>query len=330
LPILITGGAGYIGSHCAKMAARRGIEAVVLDNLTTGHRRTVRWGPLVEGDVGDASLLSRILREHKIDAVIHFAANCYVGESVTAPSKYFHNNVVNTLTLLDALVDAGITSIVFSSSCATYGIPDNLPITEQTPQRPINPYGESKLFVERMLHWYGIAYRVRSVALRYFNAAGADPEGELGECHNPETHLIPLVLEAALRRRPSVSIYGADYATPDGTAVRDYVHVTDLADAHLRALEYLQAGGATIALNLGSETGYSAKEVVSAAERIAGAPLPVRLGDRRPGDPPVLIADCKKAREVLGWQRHFSSLDTILETAYQWHSSAQLLWTNGA
>jgi len=297
----------------------------VLDNLTAGHRWAVRWGPLVEGDVGDANLLRRILREHKIEAVIHFAANCYVGESVTDPRKYFHNNAVNSLTLLDAVVDAGITSIVFSSSCATYGIPHEVPITELSPQRPVNPYGESKLFVEKMLHWYGVAYHVRSVALRYFNAAGADPDGELGERHVPETHLIPLVLDAALGRRPFVSVYGSDYPTPDGTAVRDYVHVTDLADAHLRALEYLQAGGPSTALNLGSETGYSIKEVVSAAERIAGVPFPVRFEDRRPGDPPVLIADCRKAREVLGWRPQFSSLDTILESAYRWHSSASAI-----
>ncbi|MGD1097254.1 MAG: UDP-glucose 4-epimerase GalE, partial [Bryobacteraceae bacterium] len=312
MPILVTGGAGYIGSHCAKMAARHGIEPIVLDNLTTGHQWAVRWGPLVEGDVGDASLVRRTLREHKIDAVIHFAANCYVGESVVDPRKYFHNNVVNTLALLDAVVEAGITSVVFSSSCATYGIPDKIPITEQTRQCPVNPYGESKLFVERMLHWYGVAYHLRSVALRYFNAAGADPDGELGERHDPETHLIPLVLDAALGRKPFVSVYGADYPTADGTAIRDYVHVTDLADAHLRALEYLQAGGPSLALNLGSETGYSIKEVVSAAERIAGAPFPVRFEGRRPGDPPVLIADCRKAREVLGWRPQFSGLDTIL------------------
>jgi UDP-glucose-4-epimerase GalE len=325
MAILITGGAGYIGSHCAKMAAAQGIEPVVLDNLTAGHRWAVRWGPLVEGDVGDANLLRRILREHKIEAVIHFAANCYVGESVTDPRKYFHNNAVNSLTLLDAVVDAGITSIVFSSSCATYGIPHEVPITELSPQRPVNPYGESKLFVEKMLHWYGVAYHVRSVALRYFNAAGADPDGELGERHVPETHLIPLVLDAALGRRPFVSVYGSDYPTPDGTAVRDYVHVTDLADAHLRALQYLQAGGPSTALNLGSETGYSIREVVSAAERIAGAPFSIRFEDRRPGDPPVLVADCRKAREVLGWRPQFSSLDTILESAYRWHSSASAI-----
>jgi UDP-glucose-4-epimerase GalE len=321
LAILITGGAGYIGSHCAKMAARDGIQGVVLDNLTTGHPWAVRGGPLVKGDIGDTSLLRRVLREYAIDAVIHFAANCYVGESVTDPRKYFHNNVVNTLTLLDAVVEAGITSIVFSSSCATYGIPEEVPITEQTPLRPVNPYGESKLFVERMLHWYGVAYQLRSVALRYFNAAGADPEGELGELHAPETHLIPLVLETALHRRPFVSIYGGDYPTADGTAVRDYVHVSDLANAHLRALQYLRAGGPSIALNLGSGTGYSVKQVVSAARRITGAAVPVRLEDRRPGDPPVLIAACGQAREVLGWHARLSSLDTILETAYRWHSS---------
>lgn len=320
MPILITGGAGYIGSHCAKMAARHGIQPVVLDNLTAGRRAAVRWGPLIEGDIGDGGLLRGVLLEHKIDAVIHFAAHCYVGESVVDPRKYFHNNVVNTLTLLDAIVEAGITSIVFSSSCATYGNPDKVPIIEQTPQRPINPYGESKLFVERMLHWYGVAYQLRSVTLRYFNAAGADPDNELGECHDPETHLIPLVLDAALRKRPFVSIYGADYPTPDGTAVRDYVHVTDLAEAHLRALEYLRAGGQSIALNLGSQTGYSVKEVVLAAERIVGATCPVRLVERRPGDPPVLIADCGKAQEVLGWRPQFSDLDTILETACRWHS----------
>ena len=319
MKVLITGGAGYIGSHFAKACARKGIEPVVLDNFSTGHRWAVRWGPLVEGSTGDAELLRRLFQEHKIEAVIHFAADCYVGESVTHPRKYFHNNVANTLTLLDAMVDAGIGVFVFSSSCATYGIPDKVPITEDTLQRPVNPYGETKFFVERILHWYGGAYNLRSAALRYFNAAGADAEGETGESHDIETHLIPLVLQTALGKRPSVSLFGTDYPTPDGSAVRDYIHVTDLADAHLRALSHLQSGGSSLAVNLGTGTGYSVKEIIAAAERVSGAKIAVRAEGRRAGDPPALVADSRKAKEILGWQPACSDLETILRTAHEWH-----------
>ncbi len=260
--VLVTGGAGYIGSHTAKALARDGFEPVVLDNLVTGHRSAVRWGPFVRGDVGDRGLVRRVIRDHRVEAVVHFAACAYVGESIQDPRKYFRNNVANTLALLDAMLDAGVDQIVFSSTCATYGVPDELPIGEDHPQRPVNPYGDSKLFVERMLGAYGVAYGLRSVALRYFNAAGADPEGELGENHDPETHLIPLVIEAALGRRPWVDVLGTDYPTPDGTAVRDFVHVTDLAEAHVRALGHLLGGGESVALNLGTGAGHSVREVI--------------------------------------------------------------------
>jgi UDP-glucose-4-epimerase GalE len=265
----------------------------------------------------------KTLREHRIEAVIHLAAHCYVGESVENPAKYFRNNVTQTLTMLEAMAEVGVKSIVFSSSCATYGIPEIVPITESEKQLPVNPYGESKLMVERMLQWFGVAHKLQWMALRYFNAAGADPDGEIGEAHAPETHLLPLVLEAASRKRNAVSIFGSDYPTPDGTAVRDYVHVTDLADAHVRALAFLQSGGASQGLNVGSGTGYSVKEVIAAAERVTGASIPSRLQGRRAGDPPILLAGGKKIREVLGWTPHHSDLDTILGTAWCWHVSGK-------
>src|SRR5271157_2610426 len=299
--VLITGGAGYIGSHAAKEVARRGHTVVVLDNLSTGHRWAAKSGPFIEGDVGDTSLVQDTLSCYGIDLVMHFAAHAYVGESMANPRKYFRNNVVNALALFDAMLQAGVRRVVFSSTCATYGVPESVPITEGAPQHPINPYGESKLFVEKMLAWYGKAYGLKSVALRYFNAAGADPEGELGEAHDPETHLIPLIIQAALGRRPFVEIYGTDYPTPDGTAIRDYIHVTDLAAAHVRALEYLADGGESRALNLGTGQGYSVREVINAVGKISPHPVPFREGPRRAGDPPVLVADARHAGEALGW-----------------------------
>ena len=324
MQILVTGGAGYIGSHTAKALARAGYEPVVLDNFTSGHRSAARWGRLVEGDLQDSGLLSKVIREHEVKAVIHFAASLVVGESMAHPQKYFWNNVVNTLKLLDAMMAAGVKHIVFSSSAAVYGTPDEVPIPEDHPLRPINPYGETKLIMERALHWYGVAYGLRSTALRYFNAAGADPQGEIGEEHHPETHLIPLVIRATLGLIPFVEVYGTDYATPDGTALRDYIHVTDLAEAHVLALRYLIEGGESVALNLGTGRGYSVREVVTAVERSSGGrKTPVRDAPRRPGDPPSLIADPGRAGKLLGWRPQHSDLDTIVQTAWKWHAARE-------
>ena len=327
--VLLTGGVGYIGSHTAKALVARGLQPVIVDALTTGAHKAARWGTFIHGDIGDRTLLRSVLRQYPVDGVIHFAASAYVAESVAHPRKYFHNNVTNMLALLDELLDAGVGQVVFSSSCATYGEPDTVTITEDHPQRPVNPYGESKLFGERMLAAYGHAYGLRWVALRYFNAAGADPDGELGENHDPETHLIPLVIDAALGRRGPLEVYGTDYPTADGTAVRDYIHVTDLADAHVRALDYLQKGGASLALNLGTGKGASVREVVAAVEAHAGRPVPVIERDRRPGDPPGLIADPARAREVLGWQPAHSDLDAIVRTAWAWRAGTASTATLG-
>jgi len=318
--ILIVGGAGYIGSQTAKLVARAGHRPVVLDNLVYGHRWAVKWGPLVEGDLADGALVARVLREHQITAVIHFAAYAYVGESVTNPRKYFRNNVVNTLNLLDAMVDVGVRDIVFSSTCATYGEPLRVPISEDHPLNPVNPYGETKLAVEKILHWYQGAYQLRFAALRYFNAAGADPDGEVGEDHDPETHLIPLTIEAALGRRAGLDIYGTDYPTPDGTAVRDYIHVADLAGAHLLALDRLRSGGADrLQLNLGTGTGHSVREIIAAVEKTTGRRVPVREVGRRAGDPPALVADSRQANQALGWTPQHSDIDTIVAHACRWH-----------
>jgi UDP-arabinose 4-epimerase len=318
--ILVTGGAGYIGSHACKALARAGYLPIAYDNLVYGHREAVRWGPLVEGDLGDAARLADTLARHEVAAIMHFAAFAYVGESMEKPQLYFRNNVVNTLALLDAMLAAGLRHIVFSSSCATYGTPARVPITEDTPQRPVNPYGESKLICERAIHWYGEAYGMKYAALRYFNASGADPDGEIGEAHDPETHLVPLVLATALGRRVQIDIYGTDYPTPDGSAVRDYIHVQDLAEAHVAALGHLLAGGASLALNLGTGAGHSVREVIAAAERVTGRRITRREMPRRAGDPPVLVADVARARASLGWQARVSDLDSILGTAWAWHS----------
>jgi UDP-glucose-4-epimerase GalE len=317
--VLVTGGAGYIGSHACKALAQAGYVPVTYDSLVYGHREAVRWGPFVEADLGDKTRLLETLRRYDVQAVMHFAAFAYVGESMTKPQIYFHNNVGNTLTLLDAMLEADVRRIVFSSTCATYGIPEKVPMDESTPQRPINPYGETKLMMERALFWYGQAYGINSVSLRYFNAAGADPDGETGEAHDPETHLIPLVLDAAIGRRPQVDVYGTDYPTRDGTAVRDYIHVTDLAEAHVKAIEYLEKGGATTAINLGTGDGHTVKEVIDAAEKVTGRKVPRREVDRRAGDPPALVADAKRANEVLGWRPRMSDLETIVGTAWKWH-----------
>jgi UDP-arabinose 4-epimerase len=319
--VLVTGGAGYIGSQTCKALARVGLLPVVLDNLSHGHRAAVRWGPLVEGDIRDRGLVERAIREYHVDAVIHLAGNAYVGESMRDPGKYFSNNAAGSFSLLEAAQACGVGRVVFSSSCATYGVPESLPIDDAHAQRPINPYGESKLFVERALHWYHVAHGLRSISLRYFNAAGADLDGELGEEHDPETHLIPLAIGAALGTRPPLQIYGTDYRTPDGTAVRDYVHVADLADAHVRALEYLDAGGASTALNLGTGFGHSVREVVAAVERVARRALPHCEAARRPGDPATLVAAAGRSKDLLGWAPRHSGLETIIATAWRWYAS---------
>ena len=316
--VLVVGGAGYIGSHTAKALAQAGFEPVVFDNLSEGHRYAVRWGALVEGDLADKEKLIKTLEDYRIDAVIQFAASAYVGESVENPRKYFRNNVTNTLNLLDAMLDADIKHLVFSSTCATYGEPENVPMDEAHPQAPINPYGETKLIVEKALRWYAQAYELDYVALRYFNASGADASGLIGEDHDPETHLIPLILQAASGEREQIDIYGTDYPTEDGTAVRDYIHVTDLARAHVKALEYLQQGGKSDAFNLGTGQGYSVREMVQTAERVSGRPINAHEAPRRPGDPPRLVADPSKAAEVLGWRAEHD-LETIVQSAWHWH-----------
>lgn len=319
--VLVTGGAGYIGSQTAKALAQSGHQVVVLDNLSTGHRGAVKWGPFIEGDLSDKELLATTFKERRIEAVLHFAASLLVGESVKNPQKYFRNNVVNTIQLLDVMKSCSVNYIVFSSSAAVYGNPEKVPIPEDHSKAPVNPYGDSKLCMERAIHWYGTAYGLRGVSLRYFNAAGADLEGELGEEHAPESHLIPLVVQAALGQRPEVEVYGTDYATPDGTAIRDYIHVMDLADAHVRALEYLAGGGETTELNLGTGEGHSVRAVVAEVGKLCGGRVPAKDAPRRAGDPAVLVADPARARKVLDWRPQYSDLRTIIESAWKWHSS---------
>jgi UDP-arabinose 4-epimerase len=317
--ILVTGGAGYIGSHTAKTLAAAGYEPVVFDDLSTGNRHAVRWGPLVEASLAAPTAITAALRQFDPVAIIHFAAHAYVGESVVQPAKYYRNNVANTINLLDAARAHGDLPVVFSSTCATYGLPERLPIDESHPQRPINPYGQTKLIVEGMLAAYASAYGVRSVALRYFNAAGADPDGELGEEHEEETHLVPLALFAALGRRPPLDVFGSDYPTDDGTAIRDFVHVSDLASAHVLALEYLLDGGESTAVNLGIGRGFSVRETIAAVERVTGLPVPIVDRPRRPGDPHALIADPSRAQALLGWTPHHSEMDVIVGSAYAWY-----------
>jgi UDP-glucose-4-epimerase GalE len=316
--ILVTGGAGYIGSHAARLFLARGHDVWVYDNLSLGHRGAVPGDRLIVGDLGEKDRIDQALVEHRIDAVVHFAANSLVGESVRDPAKYYTNNLVNTLTLLECMRRQGIDRIVFSSTCATYGLPERVPITEDLPQRPINPYGNAKLAVEHALADYAVAYRWGYAALRYFNAAGAAPDGTMGEDHDPETHLIPIVLQAALGKRDHVEVYGTDYPTPDGTCIRDYIHVDDLAEAHLLALEKLRPGEG-LCLNLGIGRGYSVREVIGAAEDVTGKKIPVKEGPRRTGDPPVLVALPERAMRLLGWQPHYTQLRPIIETAWAWH-----------
>lgn len=321
--VLVVGGAGYIGSHMVKQLTRSGHEVVVLDNLTTGLRSLARYGKLIVGDLGDAALLERLFREYKFDGVMHFAASSLVGESVADPSKYYRNNVASTITLLDAMVLNGVKHFIFSSTAATFGEPVYTPIDEYHLQAPINPYGASKLMVERILKDYADAYGLNSVSLRYFNACGADPEGELVECHDPETHLIPLVLQAASGRRKSITVFGRDYPTEDGTCIRDYIHIEDLCSAHALALEALVSGEkrGAVAYNLGNGSGYSVQEVIDVALQVVsktGHSLLVEEGLRRPGDPAVLVADSGRARAELGWRPKYADLQTIIEHAWQW------------
>ncbi len=317
-PIIVTGGAGYIGSHACKALAKAGYAPVAYDNLVYGHEDAVKWGPLEIGDILDADRLSAVFEKYRPAAVMHFAAYAYVGESILEPGKYYRNNVTGSLTLLDAMKRHDVGRLVFSSTCATYGNPVHDLIDETHPQVPVNPYGATKLVMERALKDYQSAYGLDWISLRYFNAAGADPDGEIGEDHNPETHLIPLAVDAALGRRDALHLFGADYETPDGTCIRDYVHAADLADAHVRALKNLENGEACQALNLGSGTGHSIRQVLSKLSALCDRPVPVIEAARRVGDPPILVANAARARHVLGWQPRHSDLDTILKTALAW------------
>lgn len=326
--VLVVGGAGYIGSHMVKYLARQGCRVTTLDNLSGGYRDAVLHGELVEGNVGDRALLGQLLAGHRFDAVMHFASFIQVGESVAQPSKYYRNNVTNTLTLLDAMMAANVKRFIFSSTAAIFGEPQSERIDEAHPRQPINPYGRSKLMVEQALADYDHAYGLKAVCLRYFNAAGADPEGELGERHEPETHLIPLVLQAASGRRPHISVYGQDYDTPDGTWIRDYVHINDLCQAHWLALQSLMQGGASQAYNLGNGNGFSVQQVIDAARRVTGREIAVQYAPRRAGDPARLVADARRATQALGWQPEYADLDTLIRHAWQWELKQQRAWSD--
>jgi UDP-glucose 4-epimerase len=320
--VLVVGGAGYIGSHCVRQLALAGHRPVVLDNLVYGHRAAVAPSiPFHEVELGSESEVGRILREEKIDVVMHFAAYCYVGESVTDPLKYYLNNVAATLHLLRAMVDARVMRFVFSSTCATYGIPASLPIVETLPQAPINPYGQTKLDVENALKAVAAAHGLSFAAFRYFNAAGASEDGAIGEDHNPETHLIPLAIDAATGKRPNLALFGTDYPTPDGTCLRDYVHVDDLSRAHIAVFDHLAKPGTGLFYNLGTGRPTSNREVIRAVEKISGHKIPLVESPRRPGDPPALYADSTKAQRELGWKVKFPDIDSIVATAWRWHSA---------
>lgn len=318
MAILVCGGAGYIGSHINKQLYKEGYETIVFDNLIYGHREAVKWGTFVEGDLKNIEDIEAVFQKYEIEAVFHFAAFAYVGESVQEPEKYYYNNVVNTLNLLQVMKKYGCKKIIFSSTCATYGEPERIPITEDMIQKPINPYGATKLMVERILQDYQKAYGLEYVVLRYFNAAGADPEGEIGESHNPETHIIPLVLDAASGKREDIKVFGTDYDTPDGSCVRDYIHVYDLATAHALALHHLEAGKESLFLNLGNEAGTSVLEVINSVKKVTGKEFKVTLDGRRAGDPAKLVGSSKKAQEILGWKPIYGNIDVIVEHAWKW------------
>jgi UDP-glucose 4-epimerase len=317
--ILVAGGAGYIGSHMVLALLEKGYFPVTYDNLSEGHKEAVLGGILIEGDIADSAKLREVFENYEISAVMHFSGSCYVGESMTNPRKYYENNVLKTINLINITQEMNINKFIFSSSCATYGNPAHLPITEEHPQNPVNTYGDTKLVIEKVLHDYGRAYNFESISLRYFNAAGADPQGRTGENHDPETHIIPIMLDAALGITDSVKIFGSDYETPDGTCIRDYIHVTDLALAHLLALEKLLAGYKTDYFNLGTGTGYSNKQVAETVEKVTGKKLKLEMSSRRAGDPPVLVSSSAKAKSELGWEPQFTDLETIIETAWNWH-----------
>lgn len=319
MAILVCGGAGYIGSHMVAALLEKGEEVVILDNFQKGHRDAVLGGKLYEGDLRDRAILDKVFSENNIDAVIDFAADSLVGESVTEPLKYFENNVGGTLSLLRAMKDYGVKNIVFSSTAATYGEPENTPIIESDRTLPTNPYGESKLAVEKVLKWCDNAYGIKYTALRYFNAAGAHVSGKIGEDHSPESHLIPLILYTALEKREKIMIFGDDYNTPDGTCIRDYIHVMDLASAHLLAVDRLRKGGESRIYNLGNGTGFSVKEVIEVSRKVTGREIKAEVAPRRAGDPAILIASSQKAVEELGWKPKFNNLETIIETAWNWH-----------
>lgn len=322
MAVLVCGGAGYIGSHINKQLHIEGYETVVFDNLVYGHREAVKWGKFEQGDLSNIEDIERVFNKYSIEAVFHFAAYAYVGESVAEPEKYYYNNVSNTLNLLKVMREHGCRKIIFSSTCATYGEPERVPITEDMPQNPINPYGATKLMMERILKDYYRAYGIEFVVLRYFNAAGADPEGEIGESHDPETHIIPLVLDAASGRREDIKVFGTDYETLDGSCVRDYIHVYDLATAHLLALHYLEQGKESDFFNLGNELGTSVLQVIDSVKKVTGREFKVTLTDRRPGDPAVLVGSSRKAQEILGWEPIYKDIDKIVEHAWKWHERA--------
>jgi UDP-glucose-4-epimerase GalE len=317
--ILVTGGAGYIGSHMCKLLSRQGYHPVVLDNLSRGHRRAVKWGAYYHGSCEDKGLLNKIFVSHNISAVMHFAAFAYVGESVAEPGMYYQNNVAASISLLQSMVENNISDFIFSSTCAVYGEPEESPIPETHPKNPVNPYGWSKYMVERILQDFSSGYGLRYISLRYFNASGADPEGEIGEDHTPETHLIPLTLQTALGQRNEVEIYGGDYDTKDGTCVRDYIHIDDLAQAHLLAMEKLKDDGFNMTYNLGNGDGYSVKEIIDLAREITGRSIAARVVNRRMGDPPALVGSGEKAKRELGWKPRYPDLRDIIETAWNWH-----------
>lgn len=323
MAVLVCGGAGYIGSHINKQLNKEGYETVVFDNLVYGHREAVKWGHFVQGDLSRMEEIERVFKQYKIEAVFHFAAYAYVGESVEKPEKYYYNNVANTLNLLHVMKKYGCNKIIFSSTCATYGEPERIPITEDMKQSPINPYGASKLMVERIFQDYSKAYDLKFVVLRYFNAAGADPDGEIGESHSPETHLIPLVLDAAGGKREDIKVFGTDYDTPDGSCIRDYIHVYDLATAHLLALHYLEEGKESDFFNLGNALGTSVFEVVEAVRKVTGREFKVIRADRRAGDPAKLVGSSEKAQKVLKWKPVYGDIDTIVEHAWKWHEKAE-------
>lgn len=318
MKVMVTGGAGYIGSHTCKELIRQGHQVVVYDNLSTGHKVLARWGDFEYGDISDIQRLRAVFAKHKVDGVIHFAAKSIVSESVFDPGSYFYNNVGGTLNILEAMRYEGIKNIVVSGTCAVYGQPNVIPIAEDAPKLPMNAYGASKLFMESMLEAFEYAYGIKWVSLRYFNAAGCDPDGETGEWHDPETHLIPKALLVVAHKHATLSVFGDDYPTEDGTCIRDYIHVSDLADAHVLALMYLSNGGASEAMNLGTGIGFSVKEIIDGIKRITGKPVPYILGKRREGDPPRLISNAQKAFTILGWKPQYSDIDQIITTAWNW------------